>query len=182
MRENGWRCISITERAEALLWLEQFKPYNQKEQRDYIILDLFIRQNKSAQAISRMNIAEIVSTSNRSKGKPLSCTSILEIIYWYFPQFRKRYNGSKTNQARKELKIKREKKNNPHITQCAFCGNKNNLEEHHMIPLFMGGTNDDENLIFLCKECHKSVTNYQMKIRKGSNNVFQIQRQGKTVD
>ena len=45
--------------------------------------------------------------------------------------------------------------------QCAFCGNKDCLQEHHMIPLFMGGTNNDENLVWLCKSCHLTVTKYQ---------------------
>ena len=59
--------------------------------------------------------------------------------------------------SRIELRMKRKKKAAEHIKQCAFCGTKKNLEEHHMIPLSMGGTNDELNLIFLCKDCHNSL-------------------------
>lgn len=67
------------------------------------------------------------------------------------------------NKARVELMKKRRSQKNPHIKQCAFCGDTDNLEEHHMIPMFLGGTNDDRNLIFLCHKCHRQVSVYQRK-------------------
>lgn len=60
----------------------------------------------------------------------------------------------------------REKQASHHVKQCAFCGSQNDLEEHHMIPLYMGGTNDDRNLVFLCHDCHKTVSSYQAKLRQ----------------
>jgi 5-methylcytosine-specific restriction endonuclease McrA len=38
--------------------------------------------------------------------------------------------------------------------ECAICGNKNNLNIHHLKPKNMGGNNNPENLITLCKSCH----------------------------
>ena len=41
---------------------------------------------------------------------------------------------------------------------CQCCGKKNcKLEVHHIIFKSRGGTNDEENLITLCKECHDGV-------------------------
>lgn len=39
--------------------------------------------------------------------------------------------------------------------QCRECGSKDNLHVHHIIERCNGGTNDTDNLITLCKDCHK---------------------------
>ena len=163
-RNNGWRRISPVERASAIVWLNDFEPTNAYENRAKKILTYFLCDNLSAQAICRKQDPDIVSFSNRKKGKPLSTESILRVIYSYFPQFEGR-NKSTIGNKRVELMRKREKEESGHIKQCAFCGSKNNLEEHHMIPLFLGGTNDDDNLVYLCKKCHRGVSNYQTKLR-----------------
>ena len=168
-RNNGWRSISPVERANAIVWLNGFVPANEEERRAKKILTYFLCDNLSAQAICRKQDPDIVCYSNRKKGKPLSTTSILRVIYSYFPQFEGRNQNSTMGNKRVELMRKREKQESGHIKQCAFCGSKNNLEEHHMIPLFLGGTNDDDNLIFLCKKCHRSVSNYQAKLRIAKN-------------
>lgn len=168
-RNNGWRRISTVERANAIVWLNGFVPANEEEKRAKKILTYFLCDNLSAQAICRKQDPDIVCYSNRQKGKPLSTTSILRVIYSYFPQFAGRMKNSTMGNKRVELMRKREKQESGHIKQCAFCGSKNDLEEHHMIPLFLGGTNDDDNLIFLCKKCHRSVSNYQAKLRIAKN-------------
>lgn len=39
---------------------------------------------------------------------------------------------------------------------CEECGKYElSIHMHHIIPLFNRGTNDDSNLILLCKKCHK---------------------------
>ena len=37
---------------------------------------------------------------------------------------------------------------------CVECGNVNDLELHHIIPIKKGGSNDDDNLQVLCSVCH----------------------------
>ena len=39
---------------------------------------------------------------------------------------------------------------------CKFCHNtvKSKLDVHHINPLQCGGTNEDDNLITLCRKCH----------------------------
>jgi len=39
--------------------------------------------------------------------------------------------------------------------KCANCGATENLEKHHKVPLYKGGTNDMDNFIVLCNRCHK---------------------------
>ena len=41
--------------------------------------------------------------------------------------------------------------------QCEVCGNNQNLEIHHKIPLCFGGSNEKENLRVLCERCHKKL-------------------------
>ena len=39
---------------------------------------------------------------------------------------------------------------------CEFCG-KDAEEVHHIIPVVKGGTDKEENLMSLCKNCHKTI-------------------------
>lgn len=40
---------------------------------------------------------------------------------------------------------------------CVACANKENLYQHHLVPKSAGGSNDDNNLITLCGECHAKI-------------------------
>lgn len=160
MRINGWRSITAKERANAIIKTNELPEETDEQKRDKRICKLFFEENISAQSINRLNDPLIICYSNIAKGKPLSTSSILARIYKLFPEFKGRNNVRKNN-PRVELIQKRKITESPHIKQCAFCGSKSRLEEHHMIPLFMGGTNDDRNLVFLCHDCHLSVTQYQ---------------------
>lgn len=37
---------------------------------------------------------------------------------------------------------------------CVACGTTNDLNNHHLKPKSLGGSDDDTNLITLCRECH----------------------------
>lgn len=159
----SYRRITPTERAKAIHYIKN----TYLESREKRILELFFIEGMNATAISRHNDPDIVCISNRNKGKPLSATSILNIIYKHFPEFKNRHaSKSDIQQQRIDLIRKREKEQSVHIKACAWCGSTENLEEHHMIPLFMGGTNDDRNLIYMCNRCHKDVSKYQNELRK----------------
>ena len=49
--------------------------------------------------------------------------------------------------------------------RCVDCGGKEELEVHHIVPLAEGGTNTPDNLITLCKRCHRRRTREFMKRR-----------------
>lgn len=169
-QNHGWRTISVGEKAEALVWLDGFAPQNKEEQRAKTILELFLRDGLSAQGIERLQHPDIVGIGNRSRGKNLTSAHILRVIYQYFPQFQGRNRGNTKDKERLRLMREREKKDSPHIKACAFCGKHDELEEHHMIPLFMGGTNDEANLVYLCRTCHKTVSRYQNELRRKAAN------------
>ncbi len=163
MRDNGWRTITFEERIHYVKEFDKIK--DEISERDRKILQYFLCDNLSASAISRKNDPDIICVGNRNKGKPLSPGSILEIVYKHFPNLKKP-KKRRTDDKRVELIRKRQKKKSEHIKACAFCGNNDRLEEHHMIPLMMGGTNDERNLIFLCHDCHILATRYQMELKK----------------
>lgn len=41
--------------------------------------------------------------------------------------------------------------------KCCKCGGVRKLEIHHLIPKSAGGSNDETNLVTLCRKCHKQV-------------------------
>lgn len=41
---------------------------------------------------------------------------------------------------------------------CELCGSQMGLEVHHIIPVVCGGTDDERNLIALCRGCHAKLT------------------------
>ena len=40
------------------------------------------------------------------------------------------------------------------IKRCEFCGDPRGLEVHHSIPLSLGGSDEEDNLIVCCAKCH----------------------------
>ncbi|QLD84586.1 HNH endonuclease [Natronomonas halophila] len=40
---------------------------------------------------------------------------------------------------------------------CRFCDATDHLEEHHVVPRRYGGTDEDQNLITVCSDCHKTI-------------------------
>lgn len=166
MKEYGWRTIPIEARIQAIKFYEDMPETTEIERRDKLILQYFLVDNLCASAIARRKDPAIVCYSNKCSWHPqLSAASILRIIYKHCP-YLKPVRNSRENDQRVKLMHRRKKMISGHIRQCAFCGNVDKLEEHHMIPLAMGGTNDDENLVFLCRECHKVVTQYQRRVYK----------------
>ena len=50
---------------------------------------------------------------------------------------------------------------------CQVCGKKHvRLEVHHVIPRSKGGTDDENNLITLCEDCHEAVHNGKIVLTK----------------
>lgn len=42
---------------------------------------------------------------------------------------------------------------------CVNCGEKDNIEYHHIVPLHLGGTNRMSNIVPMCNRCHKAAHN-----------------------
>jgi 5-methylcytosine-specific restriction endonuclease McrA len=54
-------------------------------------------------------------------------------------------------------------------TCCKNCGSKEKIEVDHIVPISAGGKNEESNLQFLCRQCHKNKTNmdyYRYKLNK----------------
>ena len=41
------------------------------------------------------------------------------------------------------------------LAQCFFCGSTKKLRAHYIIPIKLGGTSDQSNLVVLCEKCEK---------------------------
>ena len=48
---------------------------------------------------------------------------------------------------------------------CFVCGfeNEHALEEHHIIPRSLGGTDDEDNIVLLCANCHRAISSMYSK-------------------
>lgn len=107
-----------------------------------------------------------------NQGKLLSIRRIQQIIDEYYPDYRDNVIElrKKSREANKKVRPLRGNyqdviKECTAIKNCSFCGETQNLEIHHMIPVSMNGTSDSRNLIYLCNDCHKKVTNYQINLQ-----------------
>lgn len=121
----------------------------------------------NASQIKRLNDPAIIGHGNRSKGKPLSVTSILKICYKYVPKEKiRKPSPVQVKKQRMDLWRKRQQGeiNRPRL--CSVCGNTANIELHHIIPINIGGTNDYYNLINLCHDCHQAVHRNILKYLK----------------
>lgn len=120
------------------------------------ILELiFIHELSTAEAVTYCAEHGIL----KCDGTPYSRRMINYIITKYIPDYSTKarpHNPQSKKRANHEAV--RDKKTK---TFCAFCGCRENLELHHMIPIFLGGTEENANLIWLCTNCHKDVTAYQ---------------------
>jgi hypothetical protein len=160
------RDLSFKDRQAVAKFLEEFDPKTDVEKRDKKLLTYYFIEGLSGNAIVRLKDPDIRGYSNRCTSGPITNSgSLLRIIYGYFPQY-KPAKISRKGDRRVELMRKREKCSSPHIRACAFCGSQDHLEEHHMMPLCMGGDNSDENLIYLCHACHRQVSDYQRRVLK----------------
>jgi len=46
------------------------------------------------------------------------------------------------------------------LSFCALCGDKNNLEHHHVLPKILGGTDEPENILTLCSLHHCKIHSF----------------------
>lgn len=56
---------------------------------------------------------------------------------------------------------------------CEICKGKGkwvrSVETHHIIPVSEGGTNNDENLLAVCRECHDKI-HHRIRLKEDKDN------------
>ena len=155
----GWNLPS-NELAKITIFINEWEPQTEVEKRDKHILELAFIQDMNASQIRRLEDPLIIGMGNRSRGKLLSQSSIIAICYKYLPEAKRRkYKGRATREQalRTELFREQQKEKITRPKICCTCGEKKNIELHHIIPLIAGGTNDYYNLIYLCHNCHMKL-------------------------
>ena len=116
--------------------------------------------------LSTAEIAELAKTRDdlmSRNHRPISKRSVLRVIAQEVPDYNAYQKKHPEGHQRKDhyAFIWR---NSGRKVRCANCGSAENLEWHHMIPQFLGGTAEPENMVCLCKGCHDAVTAYQQRI------------------
>lgn len=153
---SGWN-ISPKVLAKAANIIAAMNPKTEVEKRNKRILQLAFLENMNAAQIARLNDPLIVGAGNRSKGKPLSPSSILTICYKYVPEAKEKTPKRAADERRMEISRALQQKTIKRPKVCSTCGSKRYAELHHIIPLAAGGTNDYFNLIYLCHDCHMKL-------------------------
>ena len=57
---------------------------------------------------------------------------------------------------------------------CRICGSTKHLHIHHLIPWKISHSNEDLNLVTLCRKCHPKVEKVAWKLLKEGAHRFQI--------
>lgn len=146
-RRKMWKNIPLKRRYEMKEYIENM---NEGLDKDVLTL-LFIEDMNPREA------AEYAKEHNICIGKqfkPLSARRIQQISKIHFPDIYE-YTPKTAHMRQAHREFTKEIRQ-----QCAICGSTENIEMHHMIPLFLGGTTDRENCIGLCRQCHQAVTIY----------------------
>ena len=155
------RNISNKNLREIFDFIDNFKPKNKKEERDLIILKYAYERDMSAETIYKLNDPRLIGYSNHNYGNPLTSKSIRYIINSYNLEYEPRIDLSKRKSHKRRNEYAKYSQNmeikKPKI--CACCGNKKELELHHIIPIYMGGLDVYYNLIYLCHSCHMNMHN-----------------------
>lgn len=68
--------------------------------------------------------------------------------------------GSFKWQEKRERILKRDK------GRCVNCGSTEDLEIDHKIAVTLGGTDEDDNLVTLCKSCHQMKTREDLEKKR----------------
>lgn len=144
-----WKHIPIKRRFEMKEYIEKMGGGLDKE-----VLTLLFIEDMNPREVA--NYAKEHNCCIGKQLKPLSCRRIQQIATQHFPDlYSYTPKSAHFRQAHRELTTNNELKK-----ECARCGSNKNLELHHMIPLFLGGTSDLRNVIFLCRDCHLANTAY----------------------
>jgi len=58
--------------------------------------------------------------------------------------------------------------------RCKICGSTHHLHVHHLIPWKISRSNEDLNLVVLCRKCHPKVEKFTWKLLQEGAHRFQI--------
>ena len=150
-----WKNIPWERRAEIADQIRRMPDGFRKQ-----ILQLaFIEGMSTADIANFADKHQCLITRNR---RPISKRRVLQIIAEEVPD----YNAY---QIKGTAEKKRRKDHESFIWHnekkfCVNCGAESNLEWHHMIPAFLGGTAEPENMVCLCDRCHDAITAYQRRL------------------
>ena len=142
--------------------LATLEPATEAGRRDKRILELAFIHDMNPQQIARLNDPEFIGMGNRSRGKPLSAAWIYQICMDFAPEvaeYRKTAKEKRRPDYDRRISLYKRRQageiEKPNV--CATCGSKTDIEQHHIIPIAAGGTDDYFNLISLCHDCHMNL-------------------------
>lgn len=149
-----WKAIPWKRRAEIAEQIKKMPDGIRKQ-----ILTMAFLQDMSTADIERYAIEH--DTLYSRNHKPISKRRVLQIIAEEVPDYNAYQDHSQQEGVYKDhgkWYWHNQKK------RCAICESTERLEWHHMIPARQGGTAVRENMICVCHDCHKAITEYHKTI------------------
>jgi 5-methylcytosine-specific restriction endonuclease McrA len=149
-----------------------------------ILYELIVNQKSTAQLAYLGRTDSNYTWLKSNQNKPISVRRIQQILHGWYPEFHIQTTNKKhryDQKIRTEAKTIRDKLLAEGGKFCGWCGSTENLDLHHMLPVFLGGTNDSRNLIFLCEKCHQMHTNYVKSIYKYGGGKKALEPQNKKI-
>lgn len=152
-KRDMWKRIPWKRRAEISKQIEKMPEGMRKE----VLRLAFIEGYSTTQIAKAAETSDILHSRNH---RPISRRRIQQIIAEEIPDYNAYQIRGKTWKRKDHFRYMAEHEK----TRCANCGRTEQLEWHHMIPIFLGGKGDPENLICLCKDCHEAISAYHKRI------------------
>lgn len=146
-----------------------YKSYDKR--RKYCSRACYVKSGVPANNIAEYTKSEFISNRNKEKWFRERVSKGLKKYFisnprckegWYIQRYGINYTPKKLKRSSiwRNLSKKIRDKHN-----CARCGSSNKLDVHHIIPYKISKDNSLNNLVVLCRLCHKLVEDNNLKIR-----------------
>ena len=151
-RRKMWKFIPTERRLEIVRMIEEMPAGLHKD-----VLTLCFKGDMSTHEAA--DYAKEHNMLIGKQGKPICAKRIEQIIKAYVPDAWD--YGIKNPQRAYKRRLHHDMLRTYNKDHCAMCGATDNLELDHIIPLAIGGTTDERNVMCLCRECHKAKSAYE---------------------
>ena len=64
---------------------------------------------------------------------------------------------------------------------CYFCGGEEKAQNHHIIPMKKGGEDVRENILKLCKSCHKNIHSHKWFLYISNGHFFMVNQKSREI-
>lgn len=133
-------------------WIEKVRALRNTEKQLMAFYQSYLNDSTIKFGTKKSKIMELKRSFPYLRENQNLLASTIDSSFHYVSQFK--LNGEDIINEKIPKRLKRQtRERDDH--QCVRCGNENDLQIHHVIPLARGGDHELENLATLCEDCHR---------------------------